>query len=163
VTVEADLSRGLYSFAVVGLPGKAVEEARDRMSAAIKHSGFQSPKSHNHKVVISLAPADLKKEGTVFDLPMALAYLLSSEDISFDPKGVVFMGELGLDGSLRPIKGVLAATLKAHKEGMHAIVVPEENAKEAALVDGIRVYGAKNLKMVIDHITGKEKNEACSV
>jgi len=157
VTVEADLSRGLYSFAVVGLPGKAVEEARDRMSAAIKHSGFQSPKSHNHKVVISLAPADLKKEGTVFDLPMALAYLLSSEDISFDPKGVVFMGELGLDGSLRPIKGVLAATLKAHKEGMHAIVVPEENAKEAALVDGIRVYGAKNLKMVIDHITGKEK------
>ena len=115
VTVEADLSRGLYSFAVVGLAGKAVEEARDRMSAAIKHSGFPSPKSHNHKVVISLAPADVKKEGTVFDLPMALAYLLAAEEITFDPKKIIFIGELALDGSLRPVKGALAAALKTKK------------------------------------------------
>src|SRR3989344_1574191 len=94
ITVEADLSRGLYSFAVVGLPDKSVEEARDRISSAIKHTGFRSPKSKNHKVVISLAPANVKKEGNVFDLPMALAYLLAAEEISFDPKKIIFMGEL---------------------------------------------------------------------
>lgn len=157
VTVEADLSKGLYSFAVVGLAGKAVEEARDRMSAAIKHSDYPSPKSHNHKVVISLAPADVKKEGTVFDLPMALAYLLSAEDIQFDPKGIVFMGELALDGSLRPIKGALAAALKAKKARFHTLVVPAENATEAAMVDGITVYGAESLKDVTAHLTGKKK------
>lgn len=157
VTVEADLSRGLYSFAVVGLPSKAVEEARDRMSAAIKHSGFSSPKSHNHKVVISLAPADVKKEGTVFDLPMAMAYLLASEDISFDPKSIIFMGELALDGSLRPIKGALAAALAARRERAKVVILPVENAEEAALVDGIDVVGAATLKEVVGHVVGKKK------
>lgn len=157
VTVEADLSRGLYSFAVVGLPGKAVEEARDRISAAIKHSGFSSPKSHNHKVVISLAPADLKKEGTVFDLPMALAYLLAADDVSFDPKGAVFMGELALDGTLRPIKGALAAAIAVQGEKLKTLIVPKENAEEAALVEGIEVYGAESLTEVVAHVTGKKK------
>src|SRR6185295_12680731 len=105
VTIEADITRGLYSFSVVGLAGKAVEEARDRISAAVKHTGFGSPKSKNHKVVISLAPADVKKEGTVFDLPMALAYLLSAEEIKFDPSKTLFLGELALDGSVRSIHG----------------------------------------------------------
>lgn len=159
VTVEADLSRGLYSFAVVGLPSKAVEEARDRMSAAIKHSGFSSPKSHNHKVVISLAPADLKKEGTVFDLPMALAYLLASDEVSFDPKGVVFMGELALDGTLRPIKGALAAAIHAERKKLKALIVPKENAAEAALVEGVAVYGAGSLRDVVAHVTGQKKLE----
>lgn len=157
VTIETDLSRGLYSFAVVGLPGKAVEEARDRISAAIKHSGFQSPKSHNHKVVISLAPADLKKEGTVFDLPMALAYLLAAEEISFDAKKVVFMGELALDGTLRPIKGALAAAITVQKLKLKTLIVPRENAEEAALVDGVEVYGASSLTEVVEHLTGKKK------
>lgn len=157
VTVEADLSRGLYSFAVVGLPSKAVEEARDRMSAAIKHSGFSSPKSHNHKVVISLAPADLRKEGTVFDLPMALAYLLASDEVSFDPKGVVFMGELALDGTLRPIKGALAAAIHAERKKLKALIVPKENAAEAALVEGVAVYGAGSLRDVVAHVTGEQK------
>ena len=152
VTVEADLSRGLYSFTVVGLPGKAVEEARDRMSAAIKHSGFDSPKSKNRKVVISLAPADVKKEGTVFDLPMALSYLLAAEELSFDPTGVVFLGELGLDGTLRPVKGILPAVLAAKSKGFHAVVVPKENAEEAALVSGINVFGAGSLSDVIAHV-----------
>ena len=156
VTVEADLSRGLYSFAVVGLAGKAVEEARDRMSAAIKHSGYASPKSHNHNVVISLAPADVKKEGAVFDLPMALAYLLAAEEIAFDPKGIIFMGELALDGSLRPVKGALAAALTAAKKKYKTLIVPAENAGEAALVEGITVYGATSLKAVVDHVTGKK-------
>lgn len=157
VTVEADLSRGLYSFAVVGLPSKAVEEARDRISAAIKHSGFSSPKSHNHKVVISLAPADLKKEGTVFDLPMALAYLLAADDVSCNPKGVVFMGELALDGTLRPIKGALAAAIAVQAAKLSTLIVPKENAEEAALVEGIEVYGAESLAEVVAHVTGKEK------
>lgn len=156
VTVEADLSRGLYSFAVVGLPSKAVEEARDRMSAAIKHSGFSSPKSHNHKVVISLAPADLKKEGTVFDLPMALAYLLASDEVSFDPKGMVFMGELALDGALRPIKGALAAAIHADRKKLKTLIVPKENAAEAALVEGVAVYGAGSLRDVVAHVTGQK-------
>ncbi len=157
VTIEADLSRGLYSFAVVGLPGKAVEEARDRMSAAIKHSGYASPKSHNHKVVLSLAPADLKKEGTVYDLPMALAYLLAAEEIDFETKGIAFMGELGLDGSLRPVKGALAAALKARTSKIHTLIVPKDNGGEAALVEGVAVYGAETLREVIAHITGEKK------
>lgn len=155
VTVEVDITNGtLYAFAVVGLPGKAVEEAKDRMSSAIKHSDYKSPKSYNHKVVISLAPADVKKEGTVFDLPMAMAYLLSADEVTFDPKGTVFMGELALDGSLRPIKGALAAAIAAKKKKMHSLIVPEENAEEAALVEGVAVYGAASLKAVVDHVTG---------
>ncbi|MBI3573654.1 YifB family Mg chelatase-like AAA ATPase [Candidatus Kaiserbacteria bacterium] len=156
VTVEADLSRGLYSFSVVGLAGKAVEEARDRISAAIKHTGFESPKSKNHKVVISLAPADIKKEGTVFDLPMALAYLLSAEEISFNSTRTMFLGELALDGGLRGVHGVLPATLAAKELGFSSIIVPKENEQEAALVENIAVFGAESLAQVVAHVTGKE-------
>ncbi len=156
VTVEADLSRGLYSFSVVGLAGKAVEEARDRISAAIKHTGFPSPKSKNHKVVISLAPADVKKEGAVFDLPMALSYLLSAEEISFDPNRSLFLGELALDGTLRGVRGVLPATLAAKEKGFSSIIVPKENANEAALVEGVSVFGAQNLEEVVAHVTRKK-------
>ncbi|MBX9765484.1 ATP-binding protein, partial [Patescibacteria group bacterium] len=157
IVVEADLSRGLYSFSVVGLPSKAVEEARDRMSSAIKHSGYPSPKSKNHKVTISLAPADVKKEGAVFDLPIALAYLLSAEEISFKPDGIVFLGELALDGTLRSIRGALPAALSAERLGYHTLILPKENAAEAALVEGITVYGARSLTEVIAHVTGKKK------
>lgn len=158
ITVETDITKGtLYAFAVVGLPDKAVEEARDRMSAAIKHAGFKSPKSYNHKVVISLAPADVKKEGTVFDLPMALAYLRAADEIVFDPKGVAFMGELGLDGTLRPIKGALAAAIHLEKKKIKTLILPRENAAEAALVEGVAVYGASTLGEVVAHVTGEEK------
>ncbi len=163
VSVETDLARGLYSFSVVGLPDKAVEEARDRLSAAIKHSGFPSPKSHNRKVVISLAPASLKKEGSHFDLPMALAYLLASEDINFEPKKSSFLGELGLDGTLRRVKGVLALTRAAKEAGFEKIFLPKENAEEAALVGGIEIYGAESLLEVVEHLDerkmeGKKKS-----
>src|SRR3954470_11077109 len=93
ISVEVDLGKGLHSFTVVGLPDKAVEESRDRVGAAIKNSGFASPKSKNQKVIISLAPADLKKEGPAFDVPIALAYLLASGEIRFDPKRYIFIGE----------------------------------------------------------------------
>jgi magnesium chelatase family protein len=97
ISIEADLSRGLHSFSVVGLPDKGVEESRDRVAAAIKNSGYISPKNKNQKVVISLAPADIKKEGPVFDVPIALAYLSAADEIRFDPESKLFIGELSLD------------------------------------------------------------------
>lgn len=157
VSVEADLSRGLYAFAVVGLPGKSVEEARDRISSAIKHSGFDAPKSKNHKIVISLAPADVKKEGPVFDVAMALSYLLAAEEISYDPSTSVVLGELGLDGTIRPIKGALAAVLAARAHGFHEVIVPAQNAYEAALVEGVVVYGASALGEVVAHVVGSSR------
>jgi magnesium chelatase family protein len=156
VHVEADVSRGLHAFAIVGLPDKAVEEARDRISAAIKHSGFTSPKSTNKKIVISLAPAALKKEGAAFDVAIALAYLLAEEEIAFDATHTLFAGELSLDGTVRSISGVLSMTLAARSYGCTQIIVPIENAAEAALVDGIDVYGFTTLAEIITHVTSKE-------
>ncbi|NVN97068.1 YifB family Mg chelatase-like AAA ATPase [Candidatus Nomurabacteria bacterium] len=153
VTVEVDITKKtLHSFTLVGLPDKAVDESKDRMSSALKNSGYESPKNQNQKIVISLSPADLKKEGPYFDLAIALAYLLSAEEINFDPEGRIFLGELSLNGELRPIKGALPLTEVAKKLGFKEIFLPIENASEAALVDGITIYGAKNLKEVIDHI-----------
>jgi len=157
ITVEADLSRGLHSFSIVGLPDKAVEESKDRVSAAIKNSGFTSPKSKNQKVVVSLAPADSKKEGPIFDLPIALAYLLASGDIAFDFTGKIFLGELSLDGDVRPVHGILPSVLAAKKDGFKEIFVPQDNADEAALVDGVAVFGVTTLSELIKHISTKEK------
>ena len=153
VAVEVDITKKtLHSFTLVGLPDKAVDESKDRMSSALKNSGFESPKNQNQKVVISLSPADLKKEGPYFDLAIALAYLLSAEEIDFDPKGRIFLGELSLNGELRPIKGALPLAQEAKKLGYKEIFLPIENAAEASLVDDIIIYGAKNLREVIDHI-----------
>lgn len=157
VSVETDLSRGLHAFTVVGLPDKAVEESRDRVAAAIKHSGFESPKSRNQKIVISLAPADLKKEGPMFDLPIALSYLLAADDVRFDPEPYLFVGELGLDGALRGVRGILPLAAEAKRQGKRAIFVPKENEEEAALVPGIEVYGAASLQEVIDHLNTKKE------
>lgn len=157
VSVEADLSRGLHAFAIVGLPDKAVEEARDRVASAIKNSGLVSPKSTNKKIVISLAPAELKKEGAAFDLPVALAYLLASEEIDFNPMGKLFAGELALDGTLRPIRGALPIALLARDKGIQEIFIPLENAEEAALVSGITIYPVRSLSDVLAHLA--EKNE----
>src|SRR3989344_8617377 len=117
VDIEADLSRGLHAFNIVGMPDQAVEESKDRISAAIKNSGFESPKQQNHKIVIALAPAEIKKEGAGLDLGIALAYLLANEEIDFDPKGKMFLGELSLDGTVRPLKGVLALARIAREKG----------------------------------------------
>jgi magnesium chelatase family protein len=152
IRVEVDLSKGLHAFALVGLPDKAVEESRDRISAAIKNSGFSSPKSKNQKVVISLAPADVKKEGPVFDMPMALAYLLACDDISFDPEDKIFLGELSLDGEVRAISGVLPLAQEAKKRGFKELYVPKANAKEAAIISGIDVYGVTTLRELIGHL-----------
>ncbi len=154
IDVEVDISKGIYSFAIVGLPDKATEEARDRVSAAIKNSGFTSPKQKNQKTVIALAPADIKKEGASFDAAIAAAYLLAEGEVEFDPKGIMLLGELSLDGKARPVKGVLPMASAARDSGFHTIIVPKENAEEAALVEGIRVFGAENLQQILDHLTG---------
>ena len=153
VTIEVDITKKtLHAFTLVGLPDKAVDESKDRMSSALKNSGFASPKNQNQKIVISLSPADLKKEGPYFDLAIALAYLLSAGEINFDPKGKIFLGELSLNGELKPIKGVLPLTEAAKNLGFKEIFVPSSNAAEAALVEGIVVYGAQTLKEVVDHV-----------
>lgn len=160
VSVEVDVaSKNLHSFSIVGLPDKAVEESKDRVSAALKNTKKSSPKTQNQKIVISLAPADLKKTGPAFDLSMALAYLLSNEDIKFDPKDKLFTGELSLDGFLKPINGALPITMEAKKRGFKEIYLPKRNAKEAALVKEIFVYGVESLEDVIEHIDEKYKEE----
>jgi magnesium chelatase family protein len=153
VDVEADLSRGLNSFSIVGLGDKAVDEAKDRISAAIKNTGFESPKSKNHKVIISLAPAEVKKEGSGLDVAIALSYLLASGDILFEAEDKIFLGELSLDGSLRSVRGALAFARKAKEKGFREIYLPIENAPEATLVDGIKVFGVSHLKELLNHLS----------
>ena len=152
ITIEADLSRGLHSFSIVGLAGKAVDEAKDRVSAAIKNSGFSSPKSQNHRVIISLAPADLKKESPLFDLPIAIAYLAAAKEITSPADTTLFIGELGLDGRLRKVKGVLPVVEAAAKAGFTEVIVPADNAEESALISNITVIPARTLMEVVRHI-----------
>lgn len=159
VTIETDLSRGLHAFTLVGLPDKAVEESRDRVASAIKHAGFESPKSRNQKIVISLAPADLKKEGPMFDLPIALSYLLAADDIRFDAEPYVFVGELALDGTVRGVRGLLPLVAEAKRQGKRAVFVPKENVEEAALVGGIDVYGVESLQQVVEFLNTKKSRE----
>jgi len=155
IDIEVDLSKGLNAFTIVGLPDKAVEEAKDRVSASIKNSGYDSPKSKNQKVVVSLAPADIKKEGPAFDVAISLAYLIASDDIKFDPKKKLFLGELSLDGNLRKINGVLPIIAEAKSRGFEEVFLPKDNAIEAALVSDINIYGAENLKEIIGHLNEK--------
>jgi magnesium chelatase family protein len=152
VTIEVDLSRGLHSFSVVGLPDKAVDESKDRVSGAIKNSGFQSPKAKNQKIIVSLSPADLKKEGPFFDLGIAISYMKAAGDIKFDSEKKIFLGELGLDGTLRRIRGALPLAQEAKRRGFEEIYLPKENAAEAALVEGIKIFGAASLAEVVEHI-----------
>lgn len=159
VTIEVDLSRGLHSFSIVGLPDKAVDESKDRVSGAIKNSGFQSPKAKNQKIIVSLSPADLKKEGPFFDLAIALSYMLAAGDIKFDSEKKIFLGELGLDGTLRRIRGALPLAQEAKRMGFEEIYLPKENAVEAALVEGIKIFGADSLKEVVGHLGFSEASK----
>ena len=152
VTIEVDLSRGLHSFSVVGLPDKAVDESKDRVSSAIKNSGYKSPKAQNQKIIVSLSPADLKKEGPFFDLAIALTYMLAAGDIKFNTDKRIFLGELGLDGTLRSIRGALPLVQEAKSKGFEEVYLPKENAVEAALVDGIKIFGAESLSEVVEHV-----------
>jgi magnesium chelatase family protein len=152
IDVEVDLSRGLHRFTIVGLPDKAVEESKERISSAIKNSGFRPPHRKNNRVTISLAPADLKKEGPLFDLAISLGYLLASRQIHFDPAGRMFLGELALDGTIRKSRGVLPLALAAEKMGMRELYVPSGNGREAALAHHISVYEVNSINELISHL-----------
>jgi magnesium chelatase family protein len=157
VRVEVDLgaSGAQNQFNVVGLPDIAVKESRERIKAALKNCGFDFPTPHN--VTINLAPADIRKEGSAFDLPMALG-ILGCQGTFFGKTldQMLFLGELSLDGSVRPVRGVLSAALAAREKGIRSIAVPEANAREAAVVTGLEVYAVKSLPQAVDLINAPE-------
>lgn len=154
VTIEADLTRGLHSFSVVGLADKAVEEARDRLAAAIRHAGFKSPKATNRRIVLSLSPADMKKEGSHFDVPLALCYLAAAGDIELPSVPSLYAGELALDGTLRGVRGILPQVVAAKRAGITRVFVPPENSEEALLAHDMEVYAPRSLKELVAHLTG---------
>lgn len=153
VSVECDIVKGLHAFVIVGLPDKSVEEAKDRLAAAIKNTGeLESPKRSNKKIVLSLAPAALKKEGAVFDLPLALSFLLASEQTDFDPKGKLFAGELSLDGGVRGILGCLSIAAAAREAGFTDLYIPKENEDEACLISGLRIHAVSSLQDTLEQL-----------
>lgn len=157
IEIEVEVSYGLRHFEIVGLPDKAVQEAKERVGAAIESSGFKSPHHQPRRVLVSLAPADLKKEGSIYDLPIALGYLLAEKEIKFDPSDKIFLGELALDGRLRKIKGALVFSLLAKERGFKEIILPKENSLEAALVENIKVIGVENLREAIDYLEKRKE------
>ena len=157
ITAEVDISNGLHSFSVVGLGDRSVDEARDRISAAIKNTGFVSPKQKNQKVVISLAPADLRKEGPSFDFPMAIAYLAAAGEIELDSPGKLFLGELSLDGYVRKVSGLLPILCQARAHGFTQAFVPKDNEHEASLAKGVTVYAVASLRETIEHLANRTK------
>lgn len=155
VTIETDLTRGLHSFSIVGLADKAMEEAKDRVSAAIRHTGYVAPKTENKRIVLALSPADLKKEGSHFDLGLALCYLMAAGHITVPEEDVLYAGELSLDGSLRAIRGTLPQVIRAKQQGFKKAFVPPQNAREAALVHDMEIYAPETLRELVDHLEGK--------
>ncbi len=152
IEVEADISTGLPAFDIVGLPDTTVKESRDRVRAAIKNCGYKFPLG---RITVNLAPADRKKEGSVYDLPVLLAVLKAYNQIKVNLDNCVVIGELALDGKIRSANGVLAITITAKQNGIKDIFVPKDNAEEAAVIEGINVYGVDNLPQLIAHLTGE--------
>jgi len=157
IRIEIDIAPGLHLFTLVGLADKEVQESRERISAAIKNIGALPPHKKSQRVIVNLAPADLKKEGPAFDLPIALGYLLASSQANFDPAGKLFIGELGLDGAVRPVRGALAIATLAKAAGFRELYVPAGNGKEAAFVPGIEVREVPNLTSCLDHLENRAK------
>ena len=151
VTVEADISKGMPAYEMVGLPDAAVKESKERVRSAIKNSALEFP---IHKITVNLAPAYVKKEGSSFDLPVAVSLLLAYGTLQADVTGIVFLGELALNGDLRPVSGVLPSIISARDKGFTSFIVPKDNEKEAGFIRGVNVYAAKNLKEVVDHLSG---------
>jgi len=153
VDVEVDMTVGLPYFNVVGLPDGAVKESKVRVISALKNSGFELP---HKRVTVNLAPADLKKEGAAFELPVALGVLSAARQLEQDAlRPYVFAGELSLDGAVKPIRGVLSLAIAARDRGFRGVVVPVGNAPEAALVDRIEVIAIQTLKQAVDHLKGE--------
>lgn len=161
VEVEASLERGLLNFALVGLPDSAVRESRERVMAAIKNSGYEFPQK---RITINLAPADIRKEGSGYDLPIAIGILTALGEISEERlNDHIIVGELALDGSLRPVHGVLSMAWEAKQRNMKGLIVPEANAKEAAMVEDVKVYPVNSLRQTVDFLNNREDIEAFRV
>ncbi|MEN9551824.1 MAG: hypothetical protein RI935_201 [Candidatus Parcubacteria bacterium] len=154
VNVEVDVTSGLYSFSIVGLPDKSVDESKDRIISALRNSYLKNPKTENQKITVSLSPAHIKKEGTHFDLPIVLAYLLASKQLHVEQKQVYFFGELSLTGSVLPVKGILGMVEYAKRQGAQSVYVPYDNKEEASLVEDILIYPCQNLRELYIHLGG---------
>jgi len=155
VEVEVDLTPGLPSFATVGMPQGAVKEGRERVNAALVNAGFNFPLK---RITVNLAPADRPKAGSAFDLPIALGVLVASGQLDpGDLDGAMVVGELGLEGDLRPVRGALSMAVAARSTGCHSLILPRENVPEAAVVEGVAVLGAASLREVCDHLAGERR------
>lgn len=153
ITIEVNIDKGI-NFSLVGLPDSAVKESQQRIDAALINTGYKIP---GKKITINMAPADIRKEGSAYDLPLAMGILAASDQINSDEVDkYIIMGELALDGELRPIKGTLPIAIQAKKEGFKGFILPKQNALEAAIVSGIDVLAAGNIKEVIDHFNGTQ-------
>ncbi len=164
VTIEVSTSRGIKFF-MVGLPDNAVRESHERIVSAFQNNGLKFPSC---QTIVNLAPADVRKEGTAYDLPLAIGIMAASGMIHTEMLGKsIIMGELGLDGVLHPVKGILPMAIKAREEGFESMILPIDNADEAALVDGLRIYAATNLRQVAEFLDGKscisEYHRACTL
>lgn len=156
VEVEVDvLSSGLHAITIVGLPDISVKESRDRVSSALKNSGFKPPHQCG-RITVNLAPADLQKASPIYDVPIAVGFLVATGQSVFDANDKLFVGELALNGDIRGINGILSITLFARESGIKEIYVPEQNVDEAAIVDGIDIIGVKDLRSLILHLSGQE-------
>lgn len=160
VRVEADVAMGFPGFDIVGLPDASVKESRDRVRSALRNCGFEIP---DGKITINLAPAHIRKEGSVYDLPILMALLKYSGQLVADISSSVFIGELSLSGDVRGVNGVLPMTMKAKEDGFQNIYVPYHNKNEAAVVKGINVYPIKNLNQLFDHLCGRKPLETATV
>jgi magnesium chelatase family protein len=162
ITIEVDaVDAQTPGYDIVGLPDNAVKESTDRVLAAIKHQRFQRPR---HRIVANMAPADIRKEGSAYDLPYAVGMLAATHQFeSSTLDRYIMMGELSLDGSLRPIKGALPIAIQARKEGFKGLIVPAQNAREGALVNNLEVYGATNLRQVVELLEGKSEPKPTTV
>lgn len=156
VEVEVDTHPGMYSFSIVGLPDAAIKESKDRVNSAIKNCGFKPPYQCGH-VTANLAPADIQKVGSLYDLPIALGFLLATKQIEFDSNGKIFLGEMALDGKIRPVYGVLPIAMLAKEKNIEEIYVPRENASEANIVKDIQVIPIDNFKELFAHLTNEKK------
>ena len=155
VTVEVYAANGIPALEIIGLPDASVKESRDRVSAAIVNSGYAMPIA---RLTVNLAPADTKKAGPAFDLPIAVSVLMASRQLeSMDLTRTLLLGELSLDGSLQPVRGALPMVISASEQGIEEVILPEANAEEVACIQGIRVYPARNLAQVVDHLKGKAR------
>lgn len=155
IKVESDVQRGLYSFSIIGIPDQAVEESKDRVTSALRNSGFASPKTEHQKVTISLSPAQLKKEGSHFDVPIAVSYLVASGQIKVAHlDDCLFVGELGLDGAIQKTKGVFPILLHAVKNKVKNVFIPFDNRDEILEGEEGCVFGVKNIRELTDHLLG---------